>query len=163
MLSSNNLSARSLPFFAVALVALCFSYGNARAYADSPDEHLLDQQGIEELEAKALNADPREQCFLFAQLVHQLTEQSAQKYADGDTEKAIAGLKKIQNFAMKINMRLTEHDKRLKNAEILLRHTAFRLREMLHSSNAEDQPLVLETLAQIDHLESDALQQVFKK
>jgi hypothetical protein len=60
-------------------------------------------------------------------------------------------------------MQMTEHDKRLKNAEILLRHTAFRLRELLHNSSAEDQPLVQQTLAQIDHLDSDTLQQVFKK
>jgi hypothetical protein len=164
MRSSSFLHYRRLPLLALTLVALVFSLSSTRAHAvDSPDDHLLDQQGIDALEAKALHADPRDQCFLFAQIVHQLTELSAQKYADGDIEQAIVALRQIQDFARKINMQLTEHDKRLKNAEILLRHTAFRLRELLHNSTSEDQPLVQQTLAQIDNLDSNALQQVFKK
>ena len=40
-------------------------------------------------------------------------------------------LKHIQQFAHKIHLSVADNDKRLKNTEILLSHTAFRLNEML--------------------------------
>ena len=49
----------------------------------------------------------------------------------------------------KIHLSVNDNDKRLKNAEILLSHTAFRLNEMLQASNVEDRPLVEQTLAQV--------------
>jgi hypothetical protein len=55
------------------------------------------------------------------------------------------------------------NDKRLKNAEILLNHTAFRLTEMLHASNYEDRPLVQQTLTQVNQAQSEAMMQVFHK
>jgi hypothetical protein len=58
---------------------------------------------------------------------------------------------------------VTENDKRLKNAEILLRRTAFRLTEMLHSSSFEDRALVEQTLTQVNQAESEAMMQVFRK
>jgi hypothetical protein len=161
---TSNYPAHHAFLFTLSLAAaFCLTLGTSRALADSPDEHLLDQRGIDGLKAKAVQAAPRDQYFLFAQIVHQLAELSAQKYAQGETEQAIDAMRQIHDFAAKMNMQLTEHDKRLKNTEILLRHTAFRLREMLHSGNVDDQALVQQTLAQIDHLDADTLQQVFKK
>jgi hypothetical protein len=58
---------------------------------------------------------------------------------------------------------VAEKDKRLKNTEILLRHTAYRLNEMLHASNFEDRPLVAQTLAQVNQAESETMMQVFRK
>jgi hypothetical protein len=165
MRTSRFLVHRASSLLVLLAAALCFAVTSTpKAFAaDSPDEHLLDQQGIDALEARALQAEPRDQCFLFAQIVHQLTELSAQRYAEGDTEKSVAALRQIQNFVVKMNKQHTDHDKRLKNVEMLLRHTAYRLRELLHNSTPEDQPLVKETLAQIDILDADTLQQVFKK
>ncbi len=164
LLSAEVRKTQSLWWAALLLAGLCIALNPIRAYAtNSPDEHLLDQKGIDELKEHALHADPKDQCYLFAQIVHQLTELSAQKYADGDPDSAVAALKQIHDFANKIAHSLAEHNKQLKNAEILLRHTAFRLREMMHSSSVDDQTTVRETLAQIDTLEADTLQQVFKK
>jgi hypothetical protein len=131
--------------------------------AVSADDKVVDQQSITELEARISHAQPREQCFLYAQLIHQMTEFSLQQYAAGDVEKAGQMLVQIQQLAHKIHLTVNDNDKRLKNAEILLRHTAFRLREMLHSSSAADRPLVEETLAQVDKAETDAMMQVFRK
>jgi len=77
--------------------------------------------------------------------------------------KASEMLKLIQHFAHAIHLSVSEDNKRLKNTEILLRHTAFRLSEMLHSSNLEDRPLVEKTLAQVDQADKDAMLQVFRK
>jgi hypothetical protein len=62
-----------------------------------------------------------------------------------------------------MHLSVAENDKRLKNAEILLRHTAFRLTEMLHNSNSDDRPLVQETLAQVNKAQSETMLEVFRK
>jgi hypothetical protein len=132
--------------------------------ASSPDDNKsTDQQAIDALEARASQAEPREQCFLYAQLVHQMTELSVKQYAAGNTEAAGTLLKRIQTFTKKIHFSLANNDKRLKNAEILLNHTAFRLNEMLHSTDFEDRPLVQQTLVQVNQAQSEAMLQVFHK
>ena len=146
--------------FAVLLLP---AVGSIPAHASSMDDKPFDQASIQALEAKLDQAQPREQCFLAAEIVHQMTEVSLQQYAAGDVDKATGMLKQIQQLTHKIHLSLAGNDKRLKNAEILLRHTAFRLNEMLHSSNFEDRPLVEQTLAQVNKAEAEAMMQVFSK
>jgi hypothetical protein len=131
--------------------------------ASSMNEKSFDQRTIEALEASVEQAQPRERCFLYAELMHQMTEVSLRQYAAGDVEKASGLLRQVQKFARKIHVSVDENDKRLKNAEILLRHTAFRLTEMLHSSSFEDRTLVEQTLAQVNQAESETMMQVFRK
>lgn len=133
------------------------------ACAYSPDEKAPDQQSIDALEARIIQAPPREQCFLYAELIHQMTEVSLRQYAAGDVEKATGMLKQIQKLANKLHLTLADDNKRLKNAEILLRRASFRLNEMLHASSYEDRPLVEETLAQVNQADDAAMMRVFKK
>ena len=144
-----------------ALVLLTVSVLPARA--SGFDDKTIDQDSINALQAKVLQAQPREQCFLYAELVHEMTEFSVKQYASGDQEKAAGLLKQIQVLAHKIHLSMSDDNKRLKNAQILLRHTAFRLNEMLHSSSLEDQPLVAQTLAQVNQAQDEAMMQVFRK
>ena len=131
--------------------------------ASSPDSSPTEQQSIDALEARAGQAQPREQCFLYAQLVQQMTELSIRQYAAGDVVKATSLLKQIQHVAQKIHLSVADNDKRLKNAEILLNRTAFRLNEMLHASSVEDRPLVEQTLAQVTQAQNATMMQVFQK
>jgi hypothetical protein len=133
------------------------------ACAYSPDEKIPDQDSISALQTKASQAQPKEQCFLYAELIHQMTEFSLREYAAGNVDKASDLLKQIQLLAHRVHLSVADDNKRLKNAEILLRHTAFRLTEMLHSSSFEDRPLVEQTLAQVNQAENEAMMQVFKK
>jgi len=127
------------------------------------DDKIPDQQSIDALQVKLTQAQPREQCFLYAELVHQMAEFSVRKYAAGDVENASGLLKQIQELAHKIHLNTADDNKRLKNTEILLRHTAFRLTEMLHSSAFEDRPLVKETLARVSEAENETMLRVFRK
>ena len=131
--------------------------------ASSPDSALPDQQSIDALEARAAQAQPREQCFLYAQLVQQMTELSIRQYAAGDVTKATGLLKRIQHITQKIHLSLAGNDKRLKSAELLLSHTAFRLNEMLQSSSVDDRALVQQTLAQVTDAKNATMMQVFRK
>ena len=148
-----------IPMSAVLIVAL----SPIQARPSSLDDKSFDQQTIQALELKVSQAQPKEQCFLYAELVHQMTEVSLRQYAAGDVDKATGLLKEIQQFAHKIHLSVAGNDKRLKNAEILLRHTAFRLTEMLHNSSLEDRPLVEQTLAQVNQAQNEAMLQVFRK
>lgn len=150
---SHRKSALILIFTALALPA----------GAASLDDKIPTQQTIDALEVKANQASPREQCFLYAELLHDMIEFSLRQYAAGDSEKATGLLKKAQDLAHRIHLAVGDDNKRLKNAEILLRHTAFRLNEMLHASASEDRPLVEETLARVNEAENEAMMQVFKK
>ena len=131
--------------------------------ASTHDDKPIDQQTIDDLKAKALLAQPRDQCFLYAEIVHQMTELSLRQYAAGDQDKASALLKNIQEFTHKIHLSVPNDNKRLKDAELLLRHSAFRLNEMLHTSSFEDRPLVAETLSEVSHAQTEAMLQVFRK
>ena len=121
----------------------------------------MDQETIAALEARIPQAQPREQCFLYAQLIHDMTEFSLKQYAAGDVDKANFLLKEIQSLTHK--MHLSAGDKRLKNAQILLRRTAFRLNEMLHNSSFEDRPLVEATLVQVNKAQDETMLEVFRK
>jgi len=149
--------------FSAAAVLLAISMAAIPLRATNLDDKVPDQQSIDALQAKILQAPQRDQCYLYAELVHEMTEYSLRQYAAGDVDKATGLLKQIQQFAHKIHLSVAENDKRLKNAEILLRHTAFRLTEMLHSSSYEDRALVEQTLAQVNQAENEAMMQVFRK
>jgi len=127
------------------------------------DDKIPDQQTLVALEARASQAQPREQCFLYAELVHDMIEVSVRQYAAGDQENASGLLKRALELVHKIHLTLGGNDKRLKNAQILLRHTAFRLTEMLHVSASEDRPLVQQTLAEVNQAQEEAMLQVFRK
>lgn len=148
-----------VPFVAIFVIGMIA----VPVRASSSDVALLDQQQIDALEAKASEAQPREQAFLYAELVHQMTELSIRQYAAGDVGKATGLLKDIQKFAQKIHLSLAGNDKRLKSAEILLNRTAFRLNEMLQSTNYEDRPLVKQALAQVSQAQDAAMMEVFQK
>ncbi|MGO9938159.1 MAG: hypothetical protein ACLPH3_10860 [Terracidiphilus sp.] len=133
------------------------------ACAYTPDEKVPDQESIAALQARISQAQPKEQCFLYAELIHQMTEFSLRQYSEGNVEKASDLLKQVQGLAHRVHLSVADDNKRLKNAEILLRHSAFRLTEMLHSSSFEDRPLVEQTLAQVNRAENEAMLEVFKK
>jgi len=127
------------------------------------DDKQPNEQSIAALESKANQASPREQCFLYAELVHEMIEFSSAQYAAGEFEKASETLKRVSSFAQKIHVAVANDEKRLKNAQILLRHTAFRLNELLHASSIEDRPLVQEALAQVNMVQTETMMQVFRK
>ncbi|HEY1987422.1 MAG TPA: hypothetical protein VGG85_18555 [Terracidiphilus sp.] len=147
----------------ISAVLLVFTALAIPACAASLDDKIPDQQSIDALEIRASQAQPREQCFLYAEVVHQMIEFSVRQYAAGDAEKATGLLKRAQELTHKIHLAVSDDNKRLKNAEILLRHTAFRLNEMLHASASEDRPLVQETLSRVNEAQTEAMLQVFRK
>jgi hypothetical protein len=149
--------------FAIPAVLVFLSIAAVPVCAAGIDDKIPDQQSIDALAAKARVAPPREQCFIYAELVHEMTEFSVRQYAAGDVEKAAGLLKQIQELTHKIHLASADDNKRMRNTEILLRHTAFRLTGLLHSTSFEDQTLVAETLADVNQVQSETMMQVFRK
>jgi hypothetical protein len=142
-------------------VFLAFSLNVGYARASSSDSSQPDQQTLEALEARANQAQPREQCFLYSQLVQEMTELSISQYQAGNVSRATGLLQQIQRIAKKIHLTVADRDKRLKNAELMLSHTAFRLSEMVQASSVDDRPLVEQTLAQVTDAKNATMLQVF--
>jgi hypothetical protein len=131
------------------------------AFASS--DKILDTQQLAALESRAAQASPKEQCFLYAELVHSMTELAGQQLNAGDDRDASASLKAVQKYAAKIHMNVADDAKKLKNAEILMRHTAFRLKEIMMGASLDDRPTLESTLKQLDQVQSEMMLQVFKR
>ena len=147
-----------IPLAALAVLILLVCVPRAHA---ASDELGLDAAALAQLEVKALHAEPREQCFLYTQLVQGYTDVAGKQMAAGDMEQASATLKRVEGFAQHIHMGLAKDTKRLKNAEMAM-HTASRhLGQYLHLVSSEDKAVVESTLKQLDKVNEELLAQVF--
>ena len=130
-------------------------------HAASSSEVLLDDAALTQLETRAQAAQPKEQCFLYAELVHDLTEIAGKQLAEGDTDHVSVTLRRIDSISQKIHMALARDTKRLKSAELLMHHTTRRLADMLHIASNDDREVLQSTLKHLDTVQSELLAQVF--
>jgi hypothetical protein len=144
----------------IVLSALAFSLSCAPAFAI---DERIDPQTMAALMVKAEQAQPKEQCFLYAELVHQMTELAGQQYSSGDGDRASETLRLVQKYAEKIHMGVAQDGKKLKNAEELMRHTSFRLNGILNAASYEDRQALQATLKQLEQVQTELMMQVFKK
>jgi len=129
--------------------------------AASFDETIPDAQALSALELRAQQANPRDQCFLYTELVHTMTEIAGRQMLQGDIDQASASLKKVEFYANLIHLGLANDTKRLKNAEQLMHHTTYRLGEYLHKASSEDRETLQATLKRLDQIHDELLTQVF--
>jgi len=116
---------------------------------------------VKALEQRASAAKPREQCFLYTELVHVMTQKAGKELSDGDTEQAAVTLKQIDRYAHLIHLNLARDTKRLKNAEMLMQNATYRLGQYMHLVSGDDQAVVKDTLKQLNQLNDELLAQVF--
>jgi hypothetical protein len=133
----------------------------AVSLASSPDNKPpLDSVALSALAAKASLASPKDQCFLYAELVHQMTELAGRQLNDG--QDPAATLRAVRDYTQKIHLGEATDSKRLKNAQILMEHTAFRLNEYLHSAALDDRPVLESTLKNLNEVQNELMMQVFR-
>jgi hypothetical protein len=132
------------------------------AWAHGMDDRVPDAREVADLQAKAALASPSEQPYLYAELVHSMTEIATAQYQAGDDRLASQSLKSAQSYAAKIQMSLLHDARKLKNAEILIRHTAFRLHELLTGASMDDRPTLEATIQQLNQVQSEMMMQVFR-
>jgi hypothetical protein len=147
-------------FFALLPVAAIFLLFTPEVHA-AIDETTPDAQALGQLELRAQQASPRDQCYLYTQLVHTMTEIAVKQMVNGDDEQANATLKQVNRYAHLIQVNLEQNTKRLKNAEMLMHHTTLRLAQSLHLASEDDRITVQATLKQLDLVQNQILDQVF--
>jgi hypothetical protein len=148
----------SLALRSIAALSLFFLVLPARA---ATNESIPTPEALARLEVRAAQAKPREQCFLYTELVHGLTQQAAAQLAADETEQAAATLKQIDQDAQLIQRSLARNSNRLKDAQKLLHDTTFRLGQLLHLVSGDDRATVQDTLRQLNQLNDELLTQVF--
>jgi hypothetical protein len=128
----------------------------------STDENISDAQVLAQLELRAQQASPRDQCYLYTDLVNRMTELAGRQMLNGDIDQAAATLKKVNEYAKLIHSSLAEKAKRLKNAEMLMERTTYRLGEYVHKASAEDRETLNATLKQLNQVHDELLAEVMK-
>jgi DNA polymerase III delta prime subunit len=132
------------------------------AFAGNPDK-ILDPQEITALAAKAEQATPKDRCYLYAELVSAMTAKASQQLNAGDNTAADATLKTIREYTSRIHADITNNSKKLKDAQIMMRYTVFRLKDLMKSASLDDQPAFETTLKQLDQVQSQMMLAVFQK
>lgn len=146
----------------VLVIAVAALVSLPQAFAANTDK-IPDEQELTALEAKADQATPKDQCYLYAKLVRDMADVTGQQMDAGNESGAHASLKAIQRYTEKIRAEITEHSKKLKDAQIMMRRTAFRLQELMRGASLNDQSAFQSTLKQMDQVQSQMMLAVFKK
>jgi hypothetical protein len=128
-----------------------------------PDEAPLDAAALAQMEQRAETAQPRDQCFLYAEVLHGLTELAGREVAAGDQTDADSTLQHIDTVAAKMQKASASNAKRLKNAEQLLEHTTRRLTDIAHIVTGSERTAMQATLQRIDRLHTQVLTMVFAR
>jgi signal transduction histidine kinase len=128
----------------------------------SPDRAPNAKQ-LAELEARAAAATPRDQPWLYAEIVHSMTDIATAQFQAGQDQQAAATLRQAQGYAGHIRVSLLRGARRLQKAEILVRHTAFRLRQLLLGASLRDRPMLEATIRQLNQVQSEMLNQFLER
>jgi len=154
---------RSAPRLPISLLTLaCAVMISSAAHAGSFDESVPSPEALAQLEQRASLAGPREQAWLYTELVHSMTEKAGHELSDGDSTAAQATLRQINHYAHLIQTSLERNTHQLKNAEMLMQHTSWRLAQCMHFAGADDKPQVQATLRELNQVNDALLTQVFQ-
>ena len=145
---------------ATAIVTSTLSLTCISALASRPDDSPT---ALAALQAKADKAQPRDRCFLYAELVSQMTDLAGQQFNAGDSERATKTLKQVQRYAEKIYTELPDNSKKLIDAELLMRHSSLHLSDILRAAAEEDKPALKVALKQLNQAHALLMMQVFEK
>ena len=142
-----------------AVIIIAMALASVGARASDLDGGATD---LAALQAKAAQAQPRDRCFLYAELVGQLADRAGQQINSGDSDKALESLRLLSQYAEQIDSAITDESRRLKDAELLTRRASFRLSNMLRGASYEDRPVLDATLKLVYRAQTNLMMQVFK-
>ena len=149
-----------LRFVATAVVISTLSLTSAFASASALDDSSTP---LAALQVKADQAQPKDRCFLYAKLISQLTDLAGHQLNSGDSGQASETLQLVQEYAEKIHVGVADDSKKLRDAELLMQRTTFRLQDILSQASYEDRQSLEATLKQLSQVQAQLMMQVFKK
>jgi hypothetical protein len=120
-----------------------------------------DATSLKALAERAEHASLRDQCYLYAQLVRGGTELANRKLAEGDSAAGALALRSVEAYTEAMDLALARDAKKLKDAEILLRESAFRLKAAMLASSIDDRPAMASALTKVNAVEAKVMGAVF--
>jgi SUMO ligase MMS21 Smc5/6 complex component len=108
-------------------------------------------------------ADQRDQCYLYAEVLHGLTELAGRQVAASQLDEATSTLREMDMVASKLQSASARDAKRLKGVEQLLEHTTHRFQDVVRSVSSDDRAAMQKTLQRLDALHSQVLAKVFAR
>ena len=144
----------------IVALALLLPLGCVETQAAILPQHAI---AVSELQAKADQALPQDQCFLYAELVSRMADIAGLQFGTGDPVAGEETLKLVQEYALKLQASIGDDSKKLKSAETLLERTSFRLEGILQEASYENRAALDMTLKQVNSVQTQLMMQVFKK
>ena len=154
---SDRLTARSL----LCVCALLTSLTARPALASVPAEAALDIPALTQMEQRAALAEPKERCYLYSELLHEWTELAGRAMLTGDDSAAAKAIAHADADAVQLKTALANDSKRLKNAELLLEHTAHRLSDMVRVASMDQHDTMQGVLKHLNSVHDALLAQLF--
>ena len=150
--------------FAFSLLAL--SLGSTcvlrTAHASSAvNESVSDAVALTDLETQAANAEPRDRCYLYTELLHNWTELAGREIVAGNDDAARLAMGHADADAEKLKAALARDSKRLKNAELILEHSVRRLSDMMRVTSMDQREAMGAVLRHMSSVHDDLLAAVF--
>ena len=140
----------------ISILSLTWVFASASVLDDSSTP-------LAALQVKADQAQPKDRCFLYAKLISQLTDLAGHQLNSGDSGQASETLQLVQEYAEKIHVGVADDSKKLREAELLMQRTTFRLQDILSQASYEDRQTLEATLKQLNQVQAQLMTQVFKK
>lgn len=131
--------------------------------ASNPDETVLDSLALVQMEHRVELAEQREQCYLYAEVLHGLTELAGRQIAASQFDEATITIHQMDVVANKLQAAEARDAKRLKGVEQLLEHTAHRFKDVVRAVSSEDRIAMQKTLQRLDALHTEVLAKVFAR
>jgi len=147
-----------LKIFMVGLLALTAAQA---AQASGPETAAPNATVLLQMEVQADAAKPREQCYLYTQLVTALMESASQQVAAGEDEDAGKTVGRIAEVTAKLQRAAARDAKKLKDAEKLLGESRRRLMELSRIANGAERDAMRSTLLKLDAAHNKILDMVF--
>ncbi len=131
------------------------------AFGIPADEPASTATILTEMETRAAQAEPRERCFLYTELLHGWTEFAGRSLAAGDAATAATAIEHADANAQRLKSAINRDSKRLKNAELLMGHSVHRLSDILRASTLDQREALGAVLHRFSDVHNDLLAAVF--
>jgi hypothetical protein len=131
------------------------------AQASGPETGSLSATALIQMEAQADSAKPREQCYLYTQLVNALMETASRQVADGDDEEAGKTVGRIGDVSAKLQHAAARDARKLKDAEKMLSESTRRLKELSRVASGVERDAMRSTLEKLNAAHNKILSLVF--
>lgn len=125
------------------------------------NEAVSTASALADMEARAGQAEPRERCFLYTELLQEWTEFAGRSLAAGDTATAAVAIQHADANALRLRGTINRDSKRLKSAEMLTERSVHRLSDILRASTLEERDSLGAVLRRVSAAHDDLLAAVF--